>query len=120
MRRRSPSPARSSKEKKTGLRLFPWDGLTTLPRRLGALLVLVQERGDRRGWNLLGDLMSGTWHRTLKEAVSYGAFRTTGYLSETRIVNRQGQITHVVLIDTRNGSEHRLFSPGVGGGSQNT
>ena len=64
----------------------------------GRLLVVVRKRPDRRGWMLEGDLMSGTWHRSLEHAVGYGAFRTLGYESETRIVNGAGQITHVVLI----------------------
>lgn len=80
----------------------------------GRLMVQVVERGDRRGWMLLGEMMSGTWHRSIKDAVSYGALRTRGFLSETRIVNGKGQITQVILIDTRSCSDGRLFSPTVG------
>ncbi|MHC1764922.1 MAG: hypothetical protein AB9869_11570 [Verrucomicrobiia bacterium] len=80
----------------------------------GRLMVQVVERADRRGWMLLGDMMSGTWHRSIKDAVSYGALRTRGYLSEARIVNGKGQVTHVILIDTRSCSDGKLFSPTVG------
>jgi hypothetical protein len=64
----------------------------------GRPLVFVTARFDRKGWMLEGDMMHGSWHRSLEDAVSCGAFRTVGYESETRIRNAKGEVTHVVLI----------------------
>jgi hypothetical protein len=64
----------------------------------GRLQVLVSARVDGRGWTLHGEFMHGSWHRSLEDAVSYGASRTAGYESETRIRNVRGLVTHIVLI----------------------
>lgn len=50
----------------------------------GRVLVLVSQRADRKGWMLEGQMMHDSWHRVLEDAVSYGAYRTAGYESETR------------------------------------
>jgi len=64
----------------------------------GRVLVFVTQRPDRKGWNLHGEMMHEAWYRGLENAVSYGAFRTLGYESETRIRNVEDEVTHVVLI----------------------
>jgi hypothetical protein len=64
----------------------------------GRPLVFVTTRFDGKGWMLEGEMIHGSWHRSLEDAVSYGAFRTVGYESETRIRNAKGEVTHVVLI----------------------
>jgi hypothetical protein len=69
-----------------------------ITERPGRLVIFVIARYDRRGWMLEGDLMHGSWHRSIKEAVTYGAFRTAGHNSETRILNVKAVVTHVVLI----------------------
>jgi hypothetical protein len=63
-------------------------------------LVFVTARKDGKDWMLEGEMMHGSWHRSLEDAVSYGAYRTAGYESETRIRNAKGEVTHVVLIPT--------------------
>jgi hypothetical protein len=75
----------------------------------GRLLAIAQERADQQGWTLMGELMSGTWHSQLKEAVSYGAFRARENLSEIRIVNVRGEVTHVVLIDQRDHALRQIY-----------
>jgi hypothetical protein len=80
----------------------------------GCLRLRVQERADRQGWTLGGELISttGIWYRQIIHAVNYAAWRTRGYVSEIQIVNRQGKVTHVVLIDTSEGHDHLLYSRG--------
>jgi hypothetical protein len=80
----------------------------------GRLQLRVQERADRQGWNLGGEIIvtAGIWYRKLLDAVVYAAWRTRGYVSEIRIVNRQGTVTHVVLMDTSKGYDHLLYSRG--------
>jgi hypothetical protein len=64
----------------------------------GRVLVFVTARKDGKGWMLKGEMMHGSWHRVLEDAVSYGEYRTVGYESEMRIRNAKGEVTHVVLI----------------------
>jgi len=78
----------------------------------GRLMVVVQERADKKGWNLTGDMMTGTWHGRLEEAVDYGAFRTKGYLSETRIVDVRGTLKHVILTDQTDRNVTALYGSG--------
>lgn len=45
-----------------------------------------------------GDMMHRSWHRGLEDAVTYDAFRILGFDAEIRIVNRDGRVTHVILV----------------------
>ncbi len=68
----------------------------TPPRRRKLLTVRLAD--DNQGWLLEGLGASPSWHATVLDAVVYGAQKSVGAETETRIVGVKGQTTHVVLV----------------------
>jgi hypothetical protein len=71
---------------------------TQITETPGRMLVLVTQRSGGKGWILEGQMVPGSWHRELLDAINYGAYRTAGSETEIRIRNAKSQVTHVVLI----------------------
>jgi hypothetical protein len=84
----------------------------------GRLVVRIQERQDAQGWTLSGDMMPTLWYGKLTHAVGYAACRARGYVIEMRLVNRSGEVTHVVLVDTTKSPAASPFLGGPGLGRQ--
>ena len=59
--------------------------------------MVISPRYDRRGWMVEDDMKHGSRRRSSQDAVTYGAFRTAGHVSETRLIDVRGEITHVIL-----------------------
>lgn len=74
------------------------------------LICTIRQRADGRGWSIeANDLQHLCWQLTLIDALSYGAFRTRGKLAEFRVLNRQGRLLQIVLIDQRRWEDGLAF-----------
>jgi hypothetical protein len=50
-------------------------------------------------------MMPTLWYGKLTHAVGYAACRARGFVIEMRLLNRLGEVTHVVLVDTSKGND---------------
>jgi hypothetical protein len=71
-------------------------GITTATP--GRKLLTVRESEDNERWLLEVDSKPITWHKTVLDAVNYAASKTMGYVSEARLLDVKGRMTHVILI----------------------
>jgi hypothetical protein len=72
---------------------------SAVPEIDGCLQIFIQPAPDGTEWTLEGDMMHGSQHATVEEALAYAASRTFGCISETSVLDHHGKLTRVILID---------------------
>lgn len=75
------------------------------------MLFQVVERGDNKGWNLEAIGVTGRlWYRERYSAVSYAPAQATGHISSVRVIEKNGRLRSLLLVDQRdNGASNRLI-----------